>query len=40
MAGVEFQWGRRENFSDGFKADDYRLQFSVKYNFAYRLGGQ
>jgi outer membrane DcaP-like protein len=40
MLGGEFQWGRRENFSDGFSSDDYRLQFSVKYNFAYRLGGQ
>jgi hypothetical protein len=40
MVGGEFQWGRRENFSDGFSSDDFRLQFSVKYNFSYRLGGQ
>jgi outer membrane DcaP-like protein len=40
MLGGEFQWGRRENFSDGWSVDDYRIQFSVKYNFAYKLGGQ
>jgi hypothetical protein len=32
--GGEFQWGRRENFRDGFAADEYRVQFSFKYNFA------
>jgi len=32
--GGEFQWGRRENFSDNFKADDYRIQISLKYNFS------
>jgi hypothetical protein len=30
----EFQWGRRENFSDGFGVNDYRMQFSFKYNFS------
>ncbi len=39
LVGGEFQWGRRENFSDGFSVDDFRLQFSFKYNFSYRLGG-
>ena len=34
MVGGEFQWGRRENFLDGFASDDYRLQFSFKYNFS------
>jgi hypothetical protein len=29
--GGEFQYGRRVNFSDGFNANDYRLQFSFKY---------
>jgi hypothetical protein len=33
MIGGEFQWGRRENFLDGFKSDDFRIQFSFKYNF-------
>jgi hypothetical protein len=39
MAGVEFQWGRRENNSDGFHSDGFKLQFSFKYNFSYKLGG-
>ena len=34
MMGGEFQWGRRENFLDGFKVDDFRIQFSFKYNFS------
>ena len=32
--GGEFQWGRRDNFLDGFKADDFRIQFGFKYNFS------
>jgi hypothetical protein len=39
MVGGELQWGRRENFSDGFKSDGFKLQFSFKYNFSYKLGG-
>ena len=34
MVGGEFQWGRRENFLDGFKVDDFRIQFSFRYNFS------
>lgn len=34
MMGGEFQWGRRENFLDGFKSDDFRIQFSFRYNFS------
>jgi hypothetical protein len=34
MMGGEFQWGRRENFLDGFAANDYRIQFSFRYNFS------
>ena len=33
MMGGELQWGKRENFLDGFDTDDVRIQFSVKYNF-------
>jgi hypothetical protein len=40
MAGLEFQWGRRENFLDGFSVNDYRVQFSAKYNFSFSLGGK
>jgi DcaP outer membrane protein len=39
MVGGEFQWGQRENFSDGFTSSDYRIQVTFKYNFSYRIGG-
>jgi len=39
MMGGEFQWARRENFTDGFNVDDYRLQFSFKYSFSGKIGG-
>jgi hypothetical protein len=39
MAGVELQWGRRENFSDGFDSDGFKVQFSFRYNFSYKVGG-
>jgi hypothetical protein len=32
--GVEFQWGRRENFADGFDVNQFRVQASFKYAFA------
>ena len=37
MTGLELQWGRRENFSDGFGVNDFRVQFSAKYNFSLDL---
>jgi hypothetical protein len=39
MVGGELQWGRRENFSDGFHSDGLKLQFSFKYNFSAKIGG-
>jgi nucleoside-specific outer membrane channel protein Tsx len=39
MIGGELQWGRRENFSDGFQSDGLKLQFSFKYNFSFKVGG-
>jgi hypothetical protein len=39
MVGVEFQWGRRENFSDGFTQDATKIQVSFKYNFSAKIGG-
>ncbi|HEX2339608.1 MAG TPA: DcaP family trimeric outer membrane transporter [Vicinamibacterales bacterium] len=39
MVGGEFQWGRRENFLDGFESDGFKVQFSFKYNFSWKLGG-
>jgi hypothetical protein len=38
MLGPEIQWGKRENFRDGFTSDDFRVQFSAKYNFSLSLG--
>jgi hypothetical protein len=39
MLGPELQWGRRENFRDNWSVDDFRVQFSFKYNFSTSLGG-
>jgi hypothetical protein len=39
MIGAELQWGRRENFSDGFHSDGLKLQFAFKYNFSAKVGG-
>jgi hypothetical protein len=39
MVGGELQWGRRQNYLDGFHADGFKVQFSFKYNFSYKLGG-
>ena len=35
--GGEFQWGRRSNLSDGFTFNDYRMQFSFKYDWSKRF---
>lgn len=32
--GGEFQFGRRLNFTDGFNVNDYRMQFSFKYDWS------
>ncbi len=37
MLGPELQWGYRDNKSDGWHANDVRVQFSFKYNFSYGL---
>ena len=39
MMGGEFIWGHRKNFRDGWSVPDYRLQFSFKYNFSFRVLG-
>jgi hypothetical protein len=39
MIGPEIQWGKRTNNSDGFTSDDFRIQFSAKYNFKRQFGG-
>jgi hypothetical protein len=39
LYGGEFQWARRTNFADGFHSNDYRIQFSFRYNFSALIGG-
>jgi hypothetical protein len=34
MMGGEFQFGRRVNFADGWNYNDYKVQFSFKYNYS------
>jgi hypothetical protein len=38
MAGGELQWGKRLNVN-GFTSDDWRIQFSVRWNFLLSIGG-
>jgi hypothetical protein len=38
--GPEVQWGKRQNFRDGFSSDDVRVQFSAKYSFKLSVGGK
>lgn len=33
-SGIELQYGKRENFNDGFSSDDVKVQVSFKYNFS------
>ncbi|WP_129645165.1 DcaP family trimeric outer membrane transporter [Peristeroidobacter agariperforans] len=40
MFGPEIQYGRRENFRDGFTSDDVRVQVSFKYSFSKTFGGE
>lgn len=38
--GPELQWAKRSNFRDGYSADDFRIQFSMRYNFGVYVGGK
>ncbi len=40
MLGPELQWGYRENNSDGWDYNDFRVQFSAKYSFGHSFGGK
>lgn len=40
MLGPELQWGYRENNSDGWDYNDFRVQFSAKYSFGHTFGGK
>jgi hypothetical protein len=37
MLGGEFQWGRRTNFTDGFRVNDYKIQFSVRFSYSAKI---
>ncbi len=37
--GPEIQYGKRDNYLDGYSSDNLRLQFSVKYSFGKSFGG-
>ena len=39
MYGGELQYGKRENFDDGWDYDAFKVQFSARYNFSFGLGG-
>ncbi len=38
LLGPEIQWTKRENFRDGYSSDNYRVQFSAKWNFRKLFG--
>jgi len=40
MVGVEYQYGKRENFSDGWTYSDNRIQFSFRYKYNFEIGGK
>ena len=37
LMALEFQWGDRKNFKDGWNVNDYRVQVSFKYNFSQKF---
>lgn len=37
LMGAEFQWGRRADFTNGYKYNDYKLQVSFKYSFSFAV---
>jgi hypothetical protein len=37
MCGIELQYGKRTNFTDGFTSDITKVQLSFKYNFSHTL---
>jgi hypothetical protein len=37
MAGIEYQYGKRDNFSDGFYSTGNKLQLSFKFNFSHEI---
>lgn len=39
ITGAELQWGKRNNFSDGFESSAIRVQFSFVYFFSHTISG-
>ncbi|MFL5729906.1 MAG: DcaP family trimeric outer membrane transporter, partial [Cytophagaceae bacterium] len=37
MAGIEYQWGDRNNFKDGFHTSISKIQLSFRYNFSQKI---
>jgi hypothetical protein len=37
MVGGEFQWGQRNNAFNDFSSDDFRLQFSARFNYSLKF---
>jgi hypothetical protein len=40
LTGGEFQYGKRYNFTNGYNPDDYRVQFSFKYAWDFKVFGK
>ena len=37
LMGIEYQYGKRENFSDGFSSNCNKIQFAFKFNFSQKF---
>jgi hypothetical protein len=37
LIGIEYQYGKRENFRDGFYSTGNKIQFSFKFNFSEKI---
>ena len=37
MFGIEYQYGKRDNFKDGFYSNGNKIQFSFKFNFSHKV---
>jgi hypothetical protein len=40
VGGVEYQYGRRRNFADGWRFSDHRLQLTVRWSFSAEFRAQ
>jgi hypothetical protein len=37
MMGIEYQYGRRDNFNDGFSSNAHKIQCLLKINFSHKI---